>query len=117
MAIRAVGPQERLYMRRQVAARNETWQIVWKSCVIAVILFVVGVALIFPGFWPELILPDQTVYANGYSEGKFGQVKPGMEAQDVLAVLGTPLHVVVERANHQVNQVAWKDRPSTMTDV
>lgn len=44
------------------------------------------------GFWRTLMSPfEETVWAPGFSEHSFVQVKLGMEANQVLAILGAPL--------------------------
>lgn len=94
---------------------DATWPIVWKSAALAVALFAVAVIVVFPAFVLELVLPDQTVYAAGFSDERLGQVRPGMKAQDVLTILGPPLAVAIEPADRQTYVRPWKDRPSDTT--
>lgn len=93
------------------------WSVVWKSSVLAVVLFAVGVTVVFPRGVLELILPDQTVYADGFSDEKFARVRLGMTGDEVLATIGPPLEVVIEPASRQTYKASWADRPSAMTGV
>ena len=106
-------------MSIEVAQRKQgnVWPIMWKSTLIAVVLFVLGVTVIFRTAVLQLILPDQTVYASGFSGQLFAQVRPGMGEQQVLSILGPPLDVTVEPESHQTYRRAWNDRPADRSGV
>jgi hypothetical protein len=97
--------------------RDDTWPIVWKSALVAVALFAVGVTVMFPKAVLQMVLPDQTVYASGFSEKRFAQVQAGMDEQRVLAILGAPLEVVIEPESRQTYRKSWRDRPTDRSSV
>lgn len=86
------------------------WPIIWKSALIAAVLFIIGVTVMFPVAVLQMILPDQTVYSSGFSEERFAQLRSGMEAQQVLSILGPPLEIVVEPDDRQTYRKTWSDR-------
>lgn len=95
---------------------DRVWPIVWKSVALAVVIFAVVVVVVFPGFVLDLVLPDQTVYADSFSEDRFGRVKPGMTAHEVLEILGRPLSVS-EHAGPRVYESNWAEGQSAVTGV
>ena len=68
-------------------------------------LLVVAVS-VFGHFLLELVLPDQTVFAEGFSEEQFARVEVGMSEDEVVELLGPPL-VVVTKANGETREYSW----------
>jgi outer membrane protein assembly factor BamE (lipoprotein component of BamABCDE complex) len=93
-----------------------TAQIVWRACLVAVVLVAVGVTALFPRSLLQLVLPDQTVYADGFSEERFRKVRPGMSEQEVLSILGRPLEVY-ENAGGRKYRTSWSAKPSAVNPV
>lgn len=113
-----MGPEQEVPMHAEVKGNegDRTWPVVWKSIVLAAVLFAVGVIAIFPRFVVETLLPDQTVYADGFSENRFSSVKPGMTERQVLEILGRPLSVS-EHAGSRIYETSWAEGPSAVTGV
>lgn len=62
-----------------------------RGCLGAVIAVVVILALVIGIYWSKCGYQPGTIFALGYSEVKFEQVKPGMSKAQVLSLLGPPL--------------------------
>jgi hypothetical protein len=83
---------------------------------IIVLLFCAAAAVLFPRTMMQMLLPDQTIYASGFSEQKFSQVRRGMSEAEVLGILGQPLEVY-EYASGRKYPSPWSLKPSTRTGV
>jgi hypothetical protein len=92
---------------------RRTGTTVWMSLVLAVVIFAVGITVVFPKAVLEMLLPDQTIYAAGFSEEKLGRVKAGMTEQEVLGILGRPLRVS-EYVGPRVYESNWAEGPSAV---
>lgn len=85
----------------------------WKSGALALAILAIAVTVVFPRAVLELLLPDQTIYADGFSEDGFGQLRLGMTEAEVLATLGTPLRVS-EYVGPRVYESNWASVPSAV---
>lgn len=96
---------------RSPVCRALVWSLVGGS-----MLFTIAVMAVFPKALIERFLPDQTVYADGFSEIALGKVTPGMTEEDVLRVVGRPL-LVSEFAGSHEYESSWAPGPSAVTGV
>ena len=104
-------------MRQEVSASQpRVWPIVWKASALAVLIFVVAIAILMPRACVTLMLPDQTVYSEGFSESRFGQIRPGMTEREVLEVIGRPMSVT-EHTRGRVYETSWSETPSAVAGV
>jgi hypothetical protein len=68
-----------------------------KKLIIAITGTILVVAILYAVRYParsmELLLPDQTNYARGYTEDKWSQIKIDLSADEVINILGHPLRI------------------------
>lgn len=101
---------------RDTGADRHRRPMAWKSVALAILVFSIGIALVFPKALFELLLPDQTVYNHNFSDRLFSRVKVGMTEREVLQVLGPPLEVS-EYVGPRVYRSNWAEGASAVAGV
>lgn len=81
-----------------------------RRSVLGLMVWIAGLALVFwvaRGFYAvyHAVFVEWTVYAPGYDEGRFQQIREGMTATEVKALLGPPLFE--EPCNDGSGTVLW----------
>jgi outer membrane protein assembly factor BamE (lipoprotein component of BamABCDE complex) len=60
---------------------------------VAIAILLIAAILSFLWTYRAFMFPDQTLYAVGFSNDKWGQLKIGMTEKDVISILGKPLEI------------------------
>jgi hypothetical protein len=84
---------------------------IYRSFLVVVCCVAVLFAILFHKAIMEKMLPDQTRYAEGYSEEGFKRITIGMTEHDVLSAVGKPLRVR-EQVQDRLYESNWSGRPS-----